>query len=180
MEEEGLEYLKEFLMEQDIRSMLEVGTAVGYSSICLAEHKKDLNIVTIEKDEARYQEAAENIAESTCAARIQAVCMDARVYESGEMFDLILLDGAKSINDQLVAHFDGNLKTGGYFVVDDVYLHGFVDHPEVIYDRRFRSLVRKLTKFKDDILQDERYESSYVEVGDGLIIAKKKVVREYE
>ncbi len=174
MEDEGLAFICQFLKEHNVKSLLEIGTAVGYSAICFASSKSDLTITTLEIDEQRYNQAVRNIAMANLTDRIKAFNNDARDFETAEMFDMILIDGPKTQNEKLLNKFEKNLKPEGYFIIDDVYLHGFVDHPEVIRTRRFRTLVRKLTQFRDNILNNDKYDARYYETGDGIITATRR------
>ncbi len=173
MDEDGLYYICNFLAETGCESMLEVGTAIGYSAIVFAESNTGLRILTLEKDEERHNRALENIAQSECAGNIEAICTDARKYQCDRMFDVILLDGPKAHNSELVNHYENNLKDGGYFIVDDVYFHGYLDNPGVIRSRRLKSIVIKLARFRQELEANEKYETTYLEIGDGLLIAKK-------
>ena len=174
MEDDGLNYVLKFLKEKDIKSLLEIGTAVGYSSICFASSKSDLKIVTLEKDEERYKKALENIHKVNLEDRITAILTDAREYTLDQQFDCLFLDGPKAHNQQLLENYSRNLKKGGYIVVDDVYFHGFVDHPETLNTPRLKPLVKKLTKFRNDMLNSSEYESQYLEIGDGLLICRRR------
>ncbi len=174
MEDDGLNYVLKFLKEKDIKSLLEIGTAVGYSSICFASSKSDLKIVTLEKDEVRYKKALENIHKVNLEDRITAILTDAREYTIDQQFDCLFLDGPKAHNQQLLENYSRNLKKGGYIVVDDVYFHGFVDHPETLNTPRLKPLVKKLTKFRNDMLNSSEYESQYLEIGDGLLICRRR------
>lgn len=174
MEDDGLNYVLKFLKEKDIKSLLEIGTAVGYSSICFASSKSDLKIVTLEKDEVRYKKALENIHKVNLEDRITAILTDAREYTLDQQFDCLFLDGPKAQNQQLLENYSRNLKKGGYIVVDDVYFHGFVDHPETLNTPRLKPLVKKLTKFRNDMLNSSEYESQYLEIGDGLLICRRR------
>ena len=73
MEDESLNYVVNYLKENKITSLLEVGTAVGYSSICFANSNPKLKIVTLEKDETRYNIAVENIKLANLEKRIIVV-----------------------------------------------------------------------------------------------------------
>ncbi len=174
MEQEGIDYLKEWLLQHNIKSLLEVGTAIGYSSIVFASWCEELSIVTLEKDEARYLQAKENIAKAELEDRIEVILTDARQYEEERLFDAIFLDGPKAHNEELFNHYLKNLKPDGYVIVDDVWFHGLIDDPAQIKTRRVRTMVRKLGKFRDDMLANPDYESEYLQIGDGVLICRRR------
>ena len=178
MEDEGMDFLCRFLQEKNIKSLLEVGTAVGYSSIMMASHNPQLHIMTLEQDEERYVEAVYNIKRCGLANRINAVCTNAREFETDEMFDVIFLDGPKSHNQQLFERYEGNLNPGGYFIIDDVWFHGFVDNPELLKTRRLKKLVSKLKRFTDNMMNNTEYECTYLKIGDGVLIARRRDIDE--
>lgn len=174
MEDEGMDYLCRFLQENKVRTLLEVGTAVGYSSIMMAHCNPELRILTLEQDEERYAEAVYNIKRCHMENRIDAVCTNAREYDTDEMFDVIFLDGPKAHNQQLFERFEKNLNPGGYFIIDDVWFHGFIDNPELMRSKRLKKLVSKLKQFTDNMMNNSDYECTYLKIGDGVLIARRR------
>ncbi|MDI9540304.1 MAG: O-methyltransferase [Bacillota bacterium] len=174
MEDESLNYVVNYLKENKITSLLEVGTAVGYSSICFANSNPKLKIVTLEKDETRYNIAVENIKLANLEKRIIAVLADAREYQLHDKFDVLFLDGPKAHNQQLLERYLRNLKEDGIVIVDNMYFHGYIDNPELIKKKRLKPLVLKMAKFKEDMLNHPDFVSEYIEIGDGLLICKRR------
>ena len=174
MEDEGMDYLCRFLQENNVHTLLEVGTAVGYSSIMMAHSNPELRILTLEQDEERYTEAVYNIKRCHMEDRINAVCTNAREYDTDEMFDVIFLDGPKAHNQQLFERFEKNLNPGGYFIIDDVWFHGFIDNPELMRSKRLKKLVSKLKRFTDNMMNNSDYECTYLKIGDGVLIARRR------
>ena len=174
MEDEGLDFLCDFLKEHRINSLLEVGTAVGYSSIMMAHHNPQLKILTLEQDGERYHQAVENIERCGLLGRINPVLTNAREFETDEKFDVIFLDGPKAHNQQLFERFEGNLNPAGYFIIDDVWFHGFIEHPELIRSRRLKPLVEKLDEFVKNMMSNPEYRCTYLKIGDGVLVAARK------
>ncbi|MBR0385513.1 MAG: class I SAM-dependent methyltransferase [Erysipelotrichaceae bacterium] len=174
MDEDSLLYVSEFVSNHGISRILEIGTATGYSSITIASGNPQAVITTLEIDQQRHQQAVENIRRTALQDRITAVCTDARSYEAEGMYDLILLDGPKAHNSELVRRYESHLKEDGYFVIDDVYFHGFIEKPHVIYSRRLRVLVKRFTAFQQEMEASEDYECTRLNIGDGLLIARKR------
>ena len=174
MEDDALFFLSQFVADHHIKSLLEIGSAIGYSSSFLALDNPQLRIVTVEIDEERSAMAVRNIEKAGLSDRIKVINCDAREYETDEQFDAILLDGPKAHNRELKKRLEGNLKKGGYLIVDDVYFHGLVNHLELVRTRRLRTLVRKIGEFQKELLEDPDYETTYIEIGDGLLTARKR------
>ena len=70
MQEEGIEFLTSFIEKKQIKNILEIGTAIGYSAIMMAKVNSDIHITTIERDETRYLEAIKNIKKFNLENRI--------------------------------------------------------------------------------------------------------------
>lgn len=174
MEDDGLEFLKQFISEKGIVRMLEVGTAIGYSAISFCLDNPELRIDTLEIDELRCQRALENIRKAGMEDRIHVHLTDARRYQCEDSYQLILLDGPKAHNGELLRRFQNNLEEGGFFVIDDVYFHGFIKNREAIRTRRLRTLVRKFDEFQKELRSDPEYECTDINIGDGLLIAERR------
>lgn len=174
MEDEGLNYVINYLKDNNIESLLEVGTAIGYSSICFASSNPKLKIITLEIDEERYNLAKENIKLANLEERITAIFTDAREYDLNDKFDVLFLDGPKAHNQELVERYLKNLKEDGIIIVDNVYFHGYIDNPDLIKKKRLRPLVEKLAKFREYMLNHPSFESEYIKIGDGLLICKRR------
>ena len=174
MEDESLDYVRRFLKENSVSSLLEIGTAVAYSSIAFASYVEDLNIVTVENDEERYRQAVSNIERAGLGGRITPILADARHYKLDGKFRCLFLDGPKAHNQELYKIYRDNLSDDGIIIVDDVYLYGILDDPNRKIKRRLRPLVKKLRDFRQEMLSDPAYESSYLQIGDGLLICKKR------
>ena len=90
MQDEGIDFLKNFIEKKEIKNILEVGTAIGYSAIMMCLVDKDVMVTTIERDETRYMEALKNIKKFNLENRITLIFNDALTVEFDEKFDLIL------------------------------------------------------------------------------------------
>ena len=92
MEKEGIQYLKQYIIDHQVETILELGTAIGYSAIQMASVSPSIKFVTLERDLDRYQEAIKNI--KACHLEEQITChlVDAFDFETDEMFDLIFID----------------------------------------------------------------------------------------
>lgn len=175
MEEDGLTFLTGYLQSRNVKSMLEIGTAIGYSSIKIAHENPQIErILSLEIDEERCSIARNNVRLAAMEDRIEIINCDCRLFSTDEKFDCIFLDGPKAHNQQLFDNLEKNLNSRGVIIIDDIYFHGYLENPQVIRTKRLRALVRKLQKFKDDFTNNPDYTVSYLEIGDGILIGEKK------
>ncbi len=168
MKKDAMEYICDFIHENKIKSVLEIGTAIGYSAIRMANN--GVSIVSIERDEARYNLAVENIRKVNYEDRIKLILSDAFDTNISAKFDMILIDAAKGKNKEFIEKFKCNLNINGFIIIDNVDFHGLVGKSETIKSKNLRSLVRKIEKFLEYLDSQNEFKVEKVDVGDGLII----------
>ena len=174
MEDSGLDFLIDFILKKGINSVLEIGSAIGYSSIMMANSNPNLKITTIERDQERYLEAVKNIKNSNLEDRITLVFNDALDANIEEKFDLIFIDAAKGQNIKFFEKYELNLNEGGYIITDNMNFHGLVNKlEEEIESRNLRQLVRKIKDYKAYLMERTDYNIEFLNIGDGLAICQK-------
>lgn len=175
MQKDGIEFLTNYIKENNIKNILEIGSAIGYSAIKMALVDSDIQVTTIERDIDRYNLALENIKEFNLNDRINIILCDALDIELNDKFDLIFIDAAKSQYIKFFEKFDKNLNIGGVIVTDNLSFHGLVDDETKTTNRNTKQLVRKIKKYIDYLKNNERYETVFYTLGDGVSVSKKKV-----
>lgn len=175
MQDGGINFLTNFILKHHTERVLEVGTAIGYSAIMMALASPNLKIVTIERDEARYLEALNNIKKFNLEDRITPIFKDAIDVNLKEKFDLIFLDGAKGKNIDFLEHFEKNLDEDGYFITDNINFHGYIAKDEnEIKSRNLRGLVKKIKKYIEYLKNSDKYTTEFHDVGDGVAVTFRK------
>lgn len=175
MQKDGIEFLTNFIKENNIKNILEIGAAIGFSAIKMALTDENIKITTIEKDEVRYLEALKNIKTFNLENRITLMFQDASNVNLEEEYDLIFIDAAKAQNKNFFLHFEKNLKSEGYIITDNLNFHGLVkQNIEEIESKNLRALVRKIKDYIDFLEENEEYETKFNEIGDGISISKRK------
>lgn len=175
MHDKGIKYLVNFIKENEINTVLEIGTAIGYSAIIMALSNPKLKIITIERDEERYLEAIKNIKKFDLESRIKLIFNDAVDVKLNEKFDLIFLDGAKGKNIEFFEQFEKNLNEDGYIITDNIYFHGYVEmNEDEIDSKNLRGLVRKIKNYIEFLENHEKYNTKFIRDGDGLSITTRK------
>lgn len=174
MMDDGIKYLINYINKSQVKSVLEIGTAIGYSAIMMALSNKDLFITTIERDEKRYLEALKNIKKLNLENRITLVFNDALDANISEKFDLIFIDAAKAQSIKFFEKFEKNLNPDGTIITDNIKFHGLVDKKEEeIESRNLRALVRKVKNYIEFLRTNEHYKTEFLDIGDGLSVSKK-------
>lgn len=175
MQDEGMEFLTNLIIKHHISSVLEVGTAIGYSAIMMALANPDLKIITIERDEERYLEAIKNVKRMGLEDRITLLFKDALEVNLRNKFDLIFLDGAKGQNINFFEHFEKNIAKDGFVVTDNIGFHGYVNKDEnEIKSRNLKALVRKIKAYITYLDENPHYVTTYYKKGDGIAVTRKK------
>lgn len=175
MVDEGIDFLTTFIIKHQINSVLEIGTAIGYSAIMMALANPNLKITTIERDRDRYLEAVKNIKKFELEDRITLVFNDALEVNIEGTFDLVFIDAAKGQNIRFFEKYEVNLKPHGYIITDNMNFHGLVDKVDAeIESRNLRGLVRKIRDYRTFLLNNSNYNVELLDTGDGIAIAEKK------
>jgi len=158
------------------RSILELGTAIGYSAIHLAEAAQEARIVTIEIDEARAARAEGNIREAGVAKRIELIRGDAldHLPRLSEPFDLIFIDAAKGKYGQFLDEAVRLCRSGGIIVTDNILFRGLVARPPEEVDRRHRSTVRRIREYNELLQRHPELTTTFLAIGDGMAVSIKR------
>ena len=170
--DEGIEYIRKYIKDNNIRNILEIGAAIGYSSILMALVDENITITTIERDEKRYLEAVKNIKKFHLENRINLLYKDAFEVNFQEKFDLIFIDAAKAQNTRFFEKFEINLSPNGTIITDNMNFHGLVEDTEQIKSRNLRALVRKVRDYHEFLRNNENYTTEFLNIGDGLAISR--------
>lgn len=171
---DGIDYLCNYIKEHNIKNILEIGSAIGYSAIRMASVDKDIKVVTIEKDEVRYNEAIKNIDKYNLNNQIKIIFDDALNTKIDGEFDLIFIDASKGNNINFFKKYSANLRECGIIITDNLFFHGLVKDESLIKTKNQRGIVRKIKEFITFLDENSKFVTEYIPVGDGLSISKRK------
>jgi predicted O-methyltransferase YrrM len=178
MELSGMETLLTYVRLKKPARILEVGTAIGYSAIRMALASEASEIVSIERDEERYNIAKENVNVLDLSNRITLLLGDANELQSQvehyAPYDFIFIDAAKGQYQNFFDHYSTMLSKDGIIITDNVLFRGYVAGEKGLESRRLRSLVKKIRSFNEYIMQHPDYYSSILPVGDGMMVSVRK------
>ena len=173
MSVETIDTINKIIDENNIHSILEIGTAIAYSTICFASNKNINKIVSIERDDIREKIAISNVEKSELK-NITLIHDDALNTQINDKFDLLIIDAAKSQNTKFFNKYKNNLTENGIIIIDNLEFHGYVGKSKEIKSRNLRQMVRKIEKFLEFLDNNDEYNVEYIEVGDRLGVCKKK------
>lgn len=172
---DGINFLCNYIKENDIKSILEIGTAIGYSAIRMALVDDNISITTIERDKERYDLALQNISSMNLDERIKVVYGDAISTDIEGEFDLIFIDASKGHSIDFFERYSKNLKNNGVIVTDNLSFHGLVEDESLAVTKNQKGLVKRIKNFIEYLDNNKDFETTYVEVGDRISISKRKI-----
>ena len=174
MRDGGVDFICSYIKEHNIKRILEIGTAIGFSAIEFARTAPDVYVTTIEMDIDRHIKARQNIHDSGLDNRIKAIHADALKLELPDQFDLIFIDAAKGQYINFFEKYKANLAPGGVFVSDNLSFHGMVEDLTLTHNYSTIKLVRKIRKYKEFLQQNTEFSTTFYDYGDGISISIRK------
>lgn len=173
MEKDGIDFLTNYIKEHNIKNILEIGSAIGYSAIKMALVDRDIKVTTIERDLDRYNIAVQNIKDFNLQDQINIINADALEFDVDGFYDLIFIDAAKSQYIKFFEKFKKNLNDDGVIVSDNLNFHGLVNADLNTLSRNVRGLVRKLNSFHGFLEQNDEFITDFLTIGDGIGISRR-------
>lgn len=167
-----IEFIKDVFIKNKYTSFLEIGTAIGYTSINVALIDPNIKILTLEYEEKRANIARQNFIDFNVQNQIQMVVCDARFYYPDLSYDLIFIDAAKKRNKYFLDKFSKRLNPNGTIIIDNMNLDDLWIDAKKEKKEKY-DLVNK--EFKEYILSKDEYEVHiYDDIGDGIAVLKRK------
>ncbi|SIS36729.1 O-methyltransferase [Salimicrobium flavidum] len=178
MEKESMHFLKQLLHIKKCATVLEIGTAIGYSAIEMAHAHPEIHIVSIERDRQRYEEAMNNKMNSDVSERLtfhygDALEMEEELGEFGP-FDVLFIDAAKGQYRRFFELYAPLLTDDGIIISDNVLFKGLVANPDT-EDKRMVKIADKIRTFNEWLTQLEDYDTSILPIGDGVALTTKRM-----
>ena len=177
MQLSAIDVLNQLLRIQNPSSILEIGTAIGYSALRMANALPNCTIVTVERDPERVSLAKQFIARSESTDRITVIegdALEVDVESVQSTFDAVFIDAAKGQYMRFFEKYSSLVPSGGILYIDNMYMHGLSDLDIKEVPRRKRTMIRNLKTFADWIMKHPDFDSTFFPVGDGLLICLKR------
>lgn len=175
IEKDSIAFIMKFIKANEVKDILEIGSAIGYSAILMASVAENVKVTTIERDNMRYMECLKNVKKCGLEEKINVVFQDAlEMNLSGVAYDLIFIDAAKGQYLKFFEKYKYFLKPGGVIISDNLKFHGHVGNRANIASRNLKQLVGKLENYIDFLKNNEEFETKFYDVGDGLSVSIRK------
>ena len=175
--ERGRQAFLQVVQEAKPHRVLEIGTAIGYSSLLMAQHgAADIDITTLELSDERIKVAQGYIDRSAYADRIHIMGGDAaenllKLQLTGQKFDFVFIDAAKGQYVDYFHKIQPMLADKAVILADNVLFRGYVKG-DVPTPRRFKTIVKRLREYIELVSQPP-YVTEILENGDGLAVTRR-------
>lgn len=175
IEKDSIAFIMKYIKLNNVKDILEIGAAIGYSAILMASTKDDIKVTTIERDEQRYMEALKNIKKCGMDKKIDVVYQDALDLNLSDVsYDLIFIDAAKGQYTNFFEKYKYFLKPGGVIISDNINFHGYVNGEKEATTKGLKGIVRKLEDYINFLKDNEEFTTKFYDVGDGLAVSYRK------
>ena len=184
---EAQSLLRFLVLDREPGRVLEIGTAIGFSSCFMAESLPAGAVLdTVEKDDARFIAATANVnafaldyekrynrkAPDICPYHEDAEAFLARLSEDGAKYDLIFLDAAKAQYPVYLEYIEKLMTKRSVLVTDNVLQEGTLAESKFTVTRRDRTIHLRMREFADVLFRSGRFDSILLPLGDGMTISR--------
>lgn len=180
VQEEVANFLKFMIMSNKPKKILELGTAIGYSSILMnIASGGQCEITTIERDQNMINIAKDNIKKYGFDKKInilQGDCLEI-LPTINEEFDLIFMDAGKGHYNHFLPYCMKMLKKDGMIIADNVLFRGMVATDELVKRRKI-TIVKRMRSYLEMVSNDKDLITSVIPMGDGIAITTRRNINE--
>ena len=168
-------FMKSLLKIKRYTNILELGTAVAYSTLIIAENS-EAQITTVEKFEPRIKIAKENIKFSKFKDRIELICEDVDIVlknlvSQNKKYDFIFMDAAKAQYIKWLPDIKLLLEDEGVLFSDNILQEGSIIESKFAIDRRDRTIHKRLREYLRALTSDKNLTTSIIPIGDGVALS---------
>ncbi len=174
IEKEGLKIIIDIIKKNKIKSMLEIGSAIGYSALNF-NYYTGVVIDTIERDEEMFNLAKKNIEKYGENNSIVIYNEDALAIDIDKLkkYDCIYIDAAKAQYKSFLCKFESLLNEKGIILFDNLSFHGYVSTDlKYTKSKSFRQMIDKIENFIDYVTNNPKYDFYLIDEGDGIGVLK--------
>ena len=175
---ETVAYFRLLMQTLQPKRILEIGTAIGFSALLMADNSSHSKITTIDRNEEMISFAKENFAKYDQRQQIELLegeAMDILPTLPDDAYDFVFMDSAKSKYIVFLPEILKKLQIGGLLVIDDIFQGGDIAKDIEEVRRGQRTIYRGLHKLFDATLDNPDLTVSIVPMSDGLLMIRKNV-----
>lgn len=176
IQKESGKFLELMVSIKKPKNILELGTAIGYSSILMATTlENNVHIDTIERDEDMIRLARENIKKYKMEGNINIIegdCLDILKTLQGK-YDIIFMDAGKGHYNHFLPYCMDLLSDEGIIIADNVLFRGMVASRELLKRRKI-TIVKRMKTYLQMVSQNEELITSVIPMGDGIAVTKRR------
>lgn len=176
IEKKSIAFIMKYIRDKNIKDVLEIGSAIGYSAILMASSNQETTVTTIERDETRYMECLKNVKKCGMDKKINVVYQDALELNLSEdlRYDLIFIDAAKGQYTKFFEKYKNFLNPNGAIITDNIKFHGYVGESNKLDKGNLKSLVEKIEKYIEFLKTNTEFDTEFYDIGDGLSVSTWK------
>ncbi len=174
-------FLLDMINKNNCKQILEIGTAIGFGCISMAENSNCEHIDTLEIDKDRFDIANNNICKKSLQNKITTYLIDAKEFlaNCNKKYDFVYLDGPKGQYINYLPYIVKLLNPNGIIFADNLNFHGMVTG-EIPVTKGCRAMIKGLKNYINEITTNPKYESEiFVQIGDGVGITKLKAIDKF-
>lgn len=175
MDKKTITSIMSFIKKNNVKSVLEIGSGIGYSAILMASVDPSVNVTTIEANEDLYMDSLKNIKKVGFDKKINVVYHDALELNLPEetSYDLIILDAARGKYIKYFEKYEHFLIDNGSFITIRVNYQNKVGKSKNVEDENLKCLLEKIEKYVEFLKDNKNYETKFYDIDEGLAISSK-------
>ena len=170
--------IRYFIQTCEIKNILEIGTAIGYSALFMAGCDSDIRIDTIEKVPERIHDASANFEKYDVSGQIKLIDGDAgdvlsKLSGQGKIYDMVFLDAAKAQYMTYLKYIEGILRKGGILITDNVLQEGMILESRYAVTRRDRTIHKRMREYLNELTHSDIWNTIILPIGDGISVSTR-------
>lgn len=178
MDPVSMNFLTQLVRIHQPETILEIGTAIGYSALRMADAHPSAMITSMERNTHMYELATKNIQATEKASNILLKQGDAldiihELIVEGKQYDFIFIDAAKAQYQRFFELVQPLTRDKTIIVCDNILFKGYVVDETKVEQKRLQSLTKKIQAFNTWLVKHPDYHTSIIPIGDGVSISVK-------
>lgn len=176
IQKEGGKFLELMVSMHKPKRILELGTAIGYSSMLMYKALDGkCSIISIERDSRMIGFAKENLKKYNLESKIEILegdCLE-HLENLNEKFDFIFMDAGKGHYNHFLPHCLRLLDKEGVLIADNVLFRGMIANDDLV-KRRQITIVRRMRSYLEIVSSSDELITTIIPMGDGIAITKRR------